>query len=56
MQLCRCYFWHNGTDVEIIDESLMRIAGTGKYRHTLNENRQKMATSIITYCRSEKRY
>ena len=27
-----------GTDVEIIDESLMRIAGTGKYRHMLNEN------------------
>lgn len=27
-----------GTDVEIIDESLMRIAGTGKYRHMLNQN------------------
>lgn len=45
-----------GTDVEIIDESLMRIAGTGKYRHMLNENVAKMATFIITYCRCEKRY
>lgn len=27
-----------GTDVEIIDESLIRIAGTGKYRHMLNQN------------------
>ncbi|EBR8158061.1 signal transduction protein [Salmonella enterica subsp. enterica serovar Newport] len=27
-----------GTDVEIVDESLMRIAGTGKYRHMLNQN------------------
>ena len=27
-----------GTDVEIIDESLVRIAGTGKYRHMLNQN------------------
>lgn len=30
-----------GTDVEIIDESLMRIAGTGKYRHMLNQNVSK---------------
>ncbi|HAX5209474.1 TPA: signal transduction protein [Escherichia coli] len=30
-----------GTDVEIIDESLMRIAGTGKYRNMLNENVNK---------------
>lgn len=43
-----------GTDVEIIDESLMRIAGTGKYRHMLNG--PKMATFIVTYCRCEKRY
>ncbi|WP_058910632.1 sigma-54 interaction domain-containing protein [Entomohabitans teleogrylli] len=27
-----------GTDVEIIDESLTRIAGTGKYRQMLNQN------------------
>ncbi|MBK5075130.1 sigma 54-interacting transcriptional regulator [Budviciaceae bacterium CWB-B4] len=27
-----------GTDVEIIDDSLIRIAGTGKYRHMLNQN------------------
>ena len=27
-----------GTDVEIIDESLMRIAGTGQYRYMLNES------------------
>jgi hypothetical protein len=45
-----------GTDVEIIDESLMRIAGTGKYRHMLNENVAKMATSIVMFCRCEKRY
>jgi hypothetical protein len=31
-------FGITGTDVEIIDESLMRIAGTGKYRHMLNKN------------------
>lgn len=30
-----------GTDVEIIDESLMRIAGTGKYRHMLTRMWQK---------------
>ncbi|EBU1141096.1 signal transduction protein [Salmonella enterica] len=30
-----------GTDVEIIDESLMRIAGTGKYRKMLNQNVSK---------------
>jgi hypothetical protein len=45
-----------GTDVEIIDESLMRIAGTGKYRHMLNENVAKMATSIVMFYRYEKRY
>lgn len=30
-----------GTDVEIIDDSLIRIAGTGKYRHMLNQNVSK---------------
>lgn len=44
-----------GTDVEIIDESLMRIAGTGKYRHMLNENVAKMAISIAMFCRCAKR-
>ncbi|MBO1928713.1 hypothetical protein J4731_02915 [Providencia rettgeri] len=27
-----------GTDVEIIDEYLIRIAGTGYYKHMLNQN------------------
>ncbi|HGP2816292.1 TPA: sigma-54 interaction domain-containing protein [Salmonella enterica] len=27
-----------GTDVEIVDESLVRIAGTGRYQHILNQN------------------
>lgn len=45
-----------GTDVEIIDESLIRIAGTGKYRHMLNQNVAKTAIFTATFYRYRKRY